>query len=438
MNSPNHPNLSYQPALPISNGKLALWLFLSTEIMFFTGLIGTYLVLRFGAPEGTWPSPEEVHVAEWIGAVNTFVLLCSSVTIVMAFENAKQNMPSRAKKWLWATIACGCLFLGIKGYEYASKYNHGIYPRFPRSLMYDRADLTFLDGVKLETSKLIKEALSSPNSAAVAELDGADREDGKGEDELQAGHSKITLVVLEQSHSQMTTAEQLQLVQSGLVKWTETKVGRTDDPTMQKLAIEGLAYQIYPRAFPEQQAQRIKKFFADENIETQQRLQTLSEQVQQRQKQLQVSQTELSTLQADADAIEDAGQKKTVLANLAKIKNSTDELTLDITRLTVERDFVAGRLKAMKTFPVGDGGGVNEKHHLKLPMVIPSGNTWANTYFLLTGLHGIHVLIGLIIFACLLPMRLDAVRSGLVENVGLYWHFVDVVWIFLFPLIYLF
>ena len=129
MTTPSQPKLTYQPALPISNGKLALWLFLSTEIMFFTGLIGTYLVLRFGAPEGTWPTPEEVHVAEWSGAVNTFVLLCSSVTIVMAFENAKQNLPAVAKKWLWATIAFGCLFLGIKAYEYASKYSHGIYPR---------------------------------------------------------------------------------------------------------------------------------------------------------------------------------------------------------------------------------------------------------------------------------------------------------------------
>ena len=129
---------------------------------------------------------------------------------------------------------------------------------------------------------------------------------------------------------------------------------------------------------------------------------------------------------------------KRQLAKLAGVKSSADGLTLETTRLTVERDFVAGRLKAMETFQAQGGDGINESHHLKLPMVIPSGNTWANTYFLLTGLHGIHVLIGLIVFACLLPMRLDAARSGLVENVGLYWHFVDIVWIFLFPLIYLF
>lgn len=51
----HHPQLQYHPGLPISNGKLIVWLFLSTEIMFFAGLIGTYIVLRFGAP--TWPLP---------------------------------------------------------------------------------------------------------------------------------------------------------------------------------------------------------------------------------------------------------------------------------------------------------------------------------------------------------------------------------------------
>ena len=256
MNSHPHQELAYQPALPISNGKLALWLFLSTEIMFFTGLIGTYIVLRFGAPAGTWPSPNEVHVIEWIGAVNTFVLLCSSVTIVMAFENAKQNLPVAAKKWLLATIGFGCLFLGIKGYEYASKYAHGIYPRYPHSLMYDRADLSFLNGVKLETDQLLKDALAMPAGEGIAKSAPQSESDN---DVLRPSSSAITNVALEIASSELTPAEQLQLIQSGLVKWTETKVGRSDDPVMQELAIEGLAYQIYPLAFEPEQAVRIKK-----------------------------------------------------------------------------------------------------------------------------------------------------------------------------------
>ena len=90
-----HIELEYQPALPINNGKVILWLFLSTEIMFFAGLIGTYIVLRFGAP--VWPAPEDVHLIEAIGGANTAVLLFSSATIVFALEYAKQNRDKAAK-----------------------------------------------------------------------------------------------------------------------------------------------------------------------------------------------------------------------------------------------------------------------------------------------------------------------------------------------------
>src|SRR5687768_5616506 len=123
-----HLKLEYQPSLPLNNGKLFLWLFLSTEIMFFAGLIGTYIVLRFGAPSGSWPAPHDVHLVEWIGALNTGVLLFSSVTIVMALEATKNNQVGSAKAWMLATFILGSAFLGIKAYEYSSKFSHGIFP----------------------------------------------------------------------------------------------------------------------------------------------------------------------------------------------------------------------------------------------------------------------------------------------------------------------
>ena len=82
--------------------------------------------------------------------------------------------------------------------------------------------------------------------------------------------------------------------------------------------------------------------------------------------------------------------------------------------------------------------GLNDSHHLRLPMVIPSGNMWASTYFLLTGFHAIHVIVGLLVFALMIPVTYTAANANVIENIGLYWHFVDLVWIFLFPLLYLF
>ena len=71
--------------LPISNAKLGMWLFLGTEIMFFTAFIGAYIVLRFGSKG--WPeSPELTHINVWLGATNTFVLIVSSYFVVLALS----------------------------------------------------------------------------------------------------------------------------------------------------------------------------------------------------------------------------------------------------------------------------------------------------------------------------------------------------------------
>src|SRR6202023_2743251 len=80
--------------LPLPNGKLAMWLFLVTEIMFFTALIGTYGILRNSVPTHDvikWPTPEDVPLVEWIGAFNTFVLILSSLTVVLAHYAAGQG-----------------------------------------------------------------------------------------------------------------------------------------------------------------------------------------------------------------------------------------------------------------------------------------------------------------------------------------------------------
>ena len=127
-------------------------------------------------------------------------------------------------------------------------------------------------------------------------------------------------------------------------------------------------------------------------------------------------------------------------ATNARLKQQTDtasELTAEVSNLKSQVIPLGKRIEAWEEFKdVTDG--INEHYHLKLPMVIPSGNTWANTYFLLTGFHALHVFGGIVAFLIMCPMTLGIGRAGLVENVGLYWHFVDIVWIFLFPLLYLF
>ncbi|MFN4260541.1 MAG: heme-copper oxidase subunit III [Gemmataceae bacterium] len=113
--------------LPISNGKLAMWLFLVTEIMFFTGLIGVYIVLRASHAE-VWPTPDDVHLIEWVGALNTFVLVCSSFTVVMAHVVLSKGNVKQAVIYMGITLALGTVFLVIKAFEYESKFRHDVLP----------------------------------------------------------------------------------------------------------------------------------------------------------------------------------------------------------------------------------------------------------------------------------------------------------------------
>src|SRR5262245_20748571 len=130
-----HPDKTHM-GLPLPNGKLAMWLFLITEIMFFTGMIGVYIILRNGQPthmaDGTyrepWPAPHDVHLVEWIGAFNTFVLICSSLTVVLAHYSLHHGKTARAAGLIAITLALGGVFLVVKAIEYKSKFDHHILP----------------------------------------------------------------------------------------------------------------------------------------------------------------------------------------------------------------------------------------------------------------------------------------------------------------------
>jgi cytochrome c oxidase subunit 3 len=402
-----HLTLQYQPALPIGRGKLCLWLFLSTEIMFFAGLIGTYIVLRFGAPPGTWPAPHDVHLQEYIGAFNTFVLICSSVTIVLALEASKQDNAALAKFWMGLTFALGSVFLGVKAYEYSEKFKHGIYPARPHSRIYEKADLYYVQAVR--------QTLAARQNQLNA-LKGQLSEAGKSLPEEQAAELEVCDKLL-----------------THLVKWTELEAARgsdAQDPLARRLILEQMAWAIYPRysARPSEAEEEEHQYVAS--------LQAEAAQLDQRRSAVDAALAEArSQREAKAKEVEAApdDQKAALAAELGRM----DE---QITALDDERKRIAGRQEMLQFLqqPEVLHGLAHYYPNLRLPIVIPSGNMWASTYFLLTGFHALHVLVGLIAFVFVLMYRLDRSKAHILENTGLYWHFVDLVWIFLFPLLYLF
>lgn len=345
----HHIQFDYEPALPISNGKTCVWLFLSTEIMFFAGLIGAYIVLRFGAL--AWPSTHDVHLVELWGALNTAVLIGSSITVVLALEASKRNNAGSAKMWIAITFVLGSVFLGIKAYEYSQKFSHQLYPAMPRSAIYEKPDVYYASAVRQRLNALATEYTQA--EAAVGE-GGEEAAEDAGIDYGQR------LEVVKEIQMQLDAAE-IAL--------------RTDpDAPEGRIKMLQLADRIYPRA-------SMHHDDAHASLPTR-------------------------------GGSQPAHPSKPAITLVAAAEPHVDE----------------GHLV----------GWNDEYSWLKLPIMIPGGNLWASTYFLVTGFHAIHVIVGLIAFALLLFAELGRSMAGVIENVGLYWHFVDLVWIFLFPLLYLF
>jgi cytochrome c oxidase subunit 3 len=306
--------------LPLPTPKVAMWLFLVTEIMFFTALIGTYVVLRHGTPANSphkWPMPHQVHLIEWIGALNTFVLICSSFTVVLAHHAAVKGDMKKVTIYIAITLSLGAVFLLIKAYEYNSKFQHDILPgHIGESLPYPK---------KGETDKIV-----------LGDLQAIEREKNEHAVGMQYFHR-----VRQQLETIKTSS-----IDAELQKECNALLG---EMTAASAAAEGKAAAALQRPLsPAEVGERVNEIL-------------------------------------------EKAEKKGVA--------------------------------------------------LHLTPAIPFGNLWASCYFAMTGFHALHVFGGIVVFAIILLMalvgRLGPQHATMLELTGLYWHFVDIVWIFLFPLLYL-
>src|SRR2546427_2818181 len=99
------PPFPAERGVDVYNKKLGMWVFLASEVMFFAALIGSYVILRFGAP-GEWARPGIVLNIK-ITAFNTFLLICSSVSMVKAYAAISDGDPRKMRFWLLMTIIGG-------------------------------------------------------------------------------------------------------------------------------------------------------------------------------------------------------------------------------------------------------------------------------------------------------------------------------------------
>lgn len=106
--------------------KQGLWVFLITEVLFFSGLFVAYFILKFLYPEMVLQAH---HALDWrMGAINTVVLICSSLTMALGVRAAAEGKNAKCAKLLTATFLLACCFLVVKFFEYQHKFHDGLLP----------------------------------------------------------------------------------------------------------------------------------------------------------------------------------------------------------------------------------------------------------------------------------------------------------------------
>jgi len=107
----------------LSNNKLAMWLFLGSECLLFGGLISTYMLYRGRVLNG--PHPSQIYDIPFT-SVSSFVLLMSSLTMVLAVSSAQRKDDAKTNLWLLITALLGATFIGGQVYEFTTFYREGL------------------------------------------------------------------------------------------------------------------------------------------------------------------------------------------------------------------------------------------------------------------------------------------------------------------------
>jgi cytochrome c oxidase subunit 3 len=316
-----------RPDTGLYNAKLGIWLFLASEVMLFGGLFSGYIFLRLGAEPGYWPRGL-LNVP--VGTLNTFVLIASSVTVVLAWAALKMRQFAQYKFWMAITILCGIMFLGVKlSYEYPQKFDHfGVFVKKEALSKYEAyLGNEYLRGKGLDPRiEIAGHLLDAPKGSPYAKVAAANAQ--HFEHELHAkgggagGHDHAPVIT--------TEADDDYVIQLDAANANPT------DPSNEK-----------PHFWPK------------------------------------------------------ALSHKTAVIKKADVDPSSAS------------------------------------------MFVPRHSPYFAIYFTITGLHGLHVLGGVLVFLYFwgpgsrLYLRNPEHLANRVEVAGLFWHFVDLVWIFVFPLFYL-
>jgi cytochrome c oxidase subunit 3 len=326
-----------RPDTGLYNAKLAIWLFLASEVMLFGGLFSAYVFLRMGADDGYWPHG---LLDVPIGTLNTVFLIGSSISVVYAWASLKMRRWNDYRKYLGITIALGCIFLAIKlGYEYPVKFEHfGAFIKKAKWPQYE----AYLGNDYLAKKGLDPRPEITGHLEAVALTGGKDAVD-----------------TFAQQNDLLVTGEKDEI----LVKNKEESKGLPIGLAEKLVALPGVKAESFEV--------KVDDIFADPTN----------------------------------PKYDKPGLKKRTLSDTTATLKAED-------------------IESWSAF-------------------VPKHSTYLACYYLITGLHGLHIVGGLVVFLYFLFFGEELYRrnpehmANRIEVAGLYWHFVDLVWLFVFPVFYL-
>ena len=360
------------PQQQFDAGKLGIWVFLVTEVLFFSGLFCAYVLYRAAQPEVFVDAAN--YLDKVLGGLNTIVLLFSSLTMAWAVRAAQLNQNKTLIIMLMITMVCAAIFLGVKAVEYSHKWDMGILTRGFYEYHEHEAHgglSKYLIGMSIPPLILL---IGFAAAGAVFQFTGQQKK----------GQFFFGLTVMMGGYFIGAAAGQLYMsaTESSKSSHTEEHHGEHDHDEGEHDPKDG--EKDHASLIPDRTPVSLA-------------IQEKSE-----------------TPKQDDSESQPQGQ--------AGEGDSNSE--------TAETEGGEGSMDAM---PIPKPEVLEEQKRRT--------GIFFSIYYCMTGLHAIHVIAGMIALSWLLwraihgHFRTD--YFGPVDYVGLYWHLVDLIWIYLFPLLYL-
>jgi len=379
-----HPFLQHHfdtPQQQFDAGKLGIWLFLVTEVLFFAGLFCAYTVYRA-------QNPEMFNYAHYflntnMGAINTVVLLVSSLTAAWAVRNAQLGQRTLLIVNIVITIGCACTFMCVKYFEYSHKFHDG--------LLWGKHFNPKEEAWELEYFKH-----KHPEASALAEkLRELEKE---GAAPVAAAPAAAATVA--------PTTEASAAPAPPAASAPEPAAAAKAQPA-EEAAPEGAPRAPEP---PEPETASAEQKAAP-----------------------------AATAAASPEA---AGTPAAAAAAPAEGAAAAPAAAAPERSAAVEATELVSKASPAALKPLVDAGIIGDPSRGVTTVGRPRNtHIFFGIYFFMTGLHGFHVLAGIGVWIWMLVRAVKnhfgASYFGPIDYAALYWHLVDLIWIYLFPLLYL-